>query len=289
LDGTANKSTGSNDVKVGILNTETNDTFDTVDEKVAETEFFLGKMAEVKLNFFEFKCYMSAYLSAARTTTLALQHFKHIPGFLQWYEPHRRNLQTNSLAKFFHKIRNDHAHGGPYPISGGSFHQGEAHYYFSQSDEANQIQQEDIVSACRDFFIVLLEVIYDCYVKLGVYIDPQQHYTKEHFATQGRNIDDAELEVFGWICTSLIEDGFDEDNRWHELRGHVDECKINHLFYSYLGKPTPQPPEPDYYDDFSYSPEEKGWVHIPAGFVSIEDYLEYIHKSRNENKQFDKT
>lgn len=264
-----------------------NNNFDTVDEKVAETEFFLKKMAEVKLNFFEFQCYLSAYLSASRTTTLALQHFKHISGFDQWYEPHRKRLQANSLAKFFHNLRNDHAHGGPYPISGGSMNQGKSHFYFPKSDEPNQILPEEIVPACRDYFILLLEVIYDCYVQLGVYIDPQQHYTKEHFAAQGRNIDDAELEVFGWTCTSLIEDGFDEDDRWHELRGHVDECKINHLFYSYLGKPTPQPQEPGHYEDFDFTPEEKGWAYIPAGFNSFEEYLAFIQKRKST--QSDKT
>lgn len=172
-------------------------TFDTVDEKVAETEFFLRKMAEIKLDIFEFQCYLSAYLSAARTTTLALQRFKDIPGFDQWYEPHRKHLQVNKLAKFFHSLRNDHAHGGPYPISGGSLRQGETHYYFSQSNETDQIQPEDVVSACRKYFILLLEVVYDCYVKLGIYIDPQQHFTKEYFNTQGRNIDDAEVEIYG--------------------------------------------------------------------------------------------
>ena len=94
-----------------------NNTFDTVDEKVAETEFFLRKMAEVQREIFEFKCYFSAYLSAARTTTLALQQFKHIPGFEQWYEPHRKKLQDNQLAKFFLDMRNEHVHGGQSPVS----------------------------------------------------------------------------------------------------------------------------------------------------------------------------
>ena len=76
-------------------------TFDTVDEKMAETEFFLRKMAEVGLDFFAFNCFLSAYLSASRTTTLALQQFKHIPGFEQWYKPHQEHLKANPLAKFF--------------------------------------------------------------------------------------------------------------------------------------------------------------------------------------------
>jgi len=257
--------------------------FDTVDEKIAETEFFLAKMAGAYTELFEFKCFFSAYLSAARTTTLALQQFKHIPGFEQWYEPHRKNLQANQLAKFFLNTRNNHAHGGPYPVSGFSSYKGKTRYRFSESTKT-PAPPDDIVSACRDYFLVLLEIVYDCYVQLGVHIDPQQYYTKENFATQGRNIDDAEVEIFGWVCQSLIDDGLDEDARWHELRGHVDECKINHLFYSYLGKPTPQPLEPDYYEDFDYSPEEKGWIHTPAGFDSIESYQAYYRDIQNGKK-----
>jgi hypothetical protein len=247
-------------------------TFDTVDEKIAEAEFFLQRMAEVYTDMFAFNCFLSAYLSASRTTTLALQQFKHIPGFRQWYEPHRDRLRANRLAEFFLNMRNDHVHGGPYPVTGGIFHQGKACYHFAQPAQISDRPTEDVVSACRSYFVLLLEVVYDCYVGLGVHIDPQQYYTKEHFATKGRTIDDAEAEVLGWICTSLVEEGFDEDDRWQELRSRVDECKINHLFYSYLGKLTPEPKVPEHFHDFEYAPEDRGWICIPAGFTSIEDY-----------------
>jgi hypothetical protein len=247
-------------------------TFDTVDEKVGETEFFLRKMSEVSLKAFELNCYLSAYLSAARTTTLALQQFKHLPGFDEWYKPHSNRLKENPLAKFFLKARNDHVHGGPYPVSGSSSHKGKTNYLFTKSDDAKVCEPQVVVSACFDYFVLLLEIVYDCYVQLGIHIDPQQYYTKEHFATMGWDIEQAESEIHGWVCTSLIEEGFDEDDRWHELRARVGKCKINHLFYSYLEKVTPQPTEPEHFQDFEYTPEEKGWTHPPAGFESIEAY-----------------
>nr|NJM04760.1 hypothetical protein [Desulfobacula sp.] len=111
---------------------------------------------------------------------------------------------------------------------------------------------------------------------LGIHIDPQQHYTKEHFASLGKNIDHAESEIFGWINSSLKEEGFTEEDRWHHLRGRVGQCQINHLFYSYLGKVTPQPKEPDHFQDFDDTPDEKGWVYIPAGFETIEEWIDYI-------------
>lgn len=247
-------------------------TFDTVDEKVAESEFFLGKMAGAGMDLFALKCYLSAYLSASRTVTLALQQFKHLPGFEAWYEPHRKRLEASALAKFFHETRNAHAHGAPYPVAGARFNGSGATYRFGQLEKVKGPPPDDMVAACREHFLTLLEIVYDCYVELGVYIDPQQYFTKEHFAANGRTIDDAEVEVWGWVRTSLIEEGFDEDGRWHELRSHVSECKINHLFYSYLGEPTPQPELPEDYYDFEFTPEEKGWVHVPVGFKTLEEY-----------------
>jgi len=245
-------------------------TFDTVDEKIAEIEFFLRKMSEDSIKPFELNCFLSAYLSAARTATLGLQQFKHLPGFDAWYKPHSDRLKQNAIAKFFLKTRNDHIHGGPYPVSGFSSYQGKRNYYFTRSDDTKPWKPKDVVSACFDYFLLLLEIVYDCYVQLGIQIDPQQYYTKEHFAIMGWDIEQAECEIHGWVCTSLIEEGFDEDDRWHELRAHVGKCKINHLFYSYLEKVTPQPTEPEHFQDFKYTPDEKGWIHTPAGFESIE-------------------
>lgn len=219
-----------------------------------------------------FGCHLSAYLSAARTATHALQRFSHIPGFAAWYEPHQARLKTDALAKFMLDARNAHVHGGPYPIAGGMFEGNQARYRFAKPAPASKVPPDDIVTACREHLVVLLEIALDAYVQLGVYIDPQQHYTKEHFASLGRTIDDAEVELWGWIRESLIDEGLDEDDRWHELRGHVSECQINHLFYSYLGRTTPPPRVPDHFRDFEDTPEEKGWIHVPAGFKSIEDY-----------------
>lgn len=246
--------------------------FDTVDEKLAETEFFLRKMAEAGTDGFAFRCNLSAYLSAARTCTLALQQFKDVvPGFELWYEPHRERLQANPTARFLLEARNKHVHGGRYPMAGARFYKGLAEYRF-EAFEGHEPASEDVVTACRDHLVLLLEIVYDCYVQLGVHIDPQQYYTKEHRGS----IDAAETEVRGFVCESLIEEGFGEDARWHELRGFVPECKINHLFFSYLGKSTPQPTMPEEYDDFAPTPEDKGWIHSPAGFSSIDGYRRYL-------------
>ena len=248
-------------------------TFDTVDLKIAETEFFLRQLALVYTEFDLFRWYFSAFLSASRAVTLALQQFKELTGFDEWYAPHQRRLKENDLARFFLKQRNDHVHGGQYPVGYASFYDGVAEYYFDKDCFAgdNQIKVK-VVDAARDYFADLLRIVYDCYVTLGMQIDPQQYYTKENYAKLGKTINQAECELWGWIRTSLIDEGYTEDDRWHELRGHVDECKINHLFYSYLGKITLHPLEPEHYKDFAFTPEDSGWIHVPAGFKSLEEY-----------------
>jgi hypothetical protein len=246
--------------------------FDTIDEKVAETEFFLQEMCGCALQL-EFKWYLSAFLSAARTTTLTLQRFEDaVPGFAAWYGPHQRRLAGNRLARSFLQMRNEHIHGGPYPIRGSMCRGRTVEHYFqlNTSGKAAEVTTlPHIVQASTEYFLQLLEIVYDCYAKLGVHFDPQQYYTKEHYPG---NIDTAECEIHGWICTPLIEEGYTQDDRWHELRGHVAECTINHLFLAYLNRITPQPIEPDHYADFAFSEEDKGWTHIPAGYSSVEDY-----------------
>jgi hypothetical protein len=89
---------------------------------------------------------------------------------------------------------------------------------------------------------------------------------------EGGFIGDPETQVYGWVCTHLIEEGFNEEGRWVELRSRVEECEINHLFYAYLGKPTPQPHLSEEAQEIDYSPEDRGWSHIPAGYLTNDAY-----------------
>ena len=254
--------------------------FDTVDWKIAETEFFLGKMREVRCELSDINFYFSAFLSAARTSTLALQQFKRVPGFEAWYRSHRDRLAADPLAKRFLDLRNDHVHGGSYPIGSGCSNKGKPLFFlgtdgivlFPNSDA------EDVVSMSERYFVLLLDVVYDCYVKLGVHIDPQQHYTKEHFDSVGRLIDDAELELFGLCCPQTVAQEYPEDQRWHYVRSRVGCCGINHIFDRYLGRTTPAPLEPEGNSAAAKPDKKSGWIHIPEGFASVEDFLSSLPK-----------
>lgn len=166
-------------------------------------------MADSSTDMWSFKYYLSAYISAARTRTLALQQFNTIPGFKEWYAPHQETLRASRLAKFFLDTRNAHVHGGPYPVASGRFHHGVARYYFARSPSgADDLCDADVVTLCREYLVLLLEITYGCYVQLGRHIDPQQYFTKEHFSRLGRSINDAEMEVWGWVMQSYIDEGY---------------------------------------------------------------------------------
>ncbi|MGY0799625.1 hypothetical protein ACW7G0_11295 [Lysobacter sp. A286] len=250
------------------FHTYSENTWDTVDHKVAEAEFFLARL--FNSSGFDFNCYFSAYLSASRTVTLAIQHFNHVPGLKDWYEQHRSRLKTDVLSRTFLELRNKHVHGGMYPISGAIYYQNKSVKFLR--DKESGLTIDDLSTAAREHFLTLLEIAYDAYVALGLHIDPQQHYTREHYVAIGGGIENAELEIFGWVCDHLIEEGFDEDDRWHELRGNLDECQINHLFYAYLGKTTPAPKLPDYLEEIEPSVADRGWNHVPAGYTSADEY-----------------
>ena len=146
-------------------------TFDTVDEKVAEAELFAAH-GQPEFAPSPFNSYLSAFLSACRTITLALQQFKHTPGFVEWYEPHRNRLRTDPFAKFFLEARNDHLHGGPSVAPRASIYKGDVRYFFRKLETVNS-PEDDALTTCRNCFILLLEIVYDCYLKLGVHIDQQ--------------------------------------------------------------------------------------------------------------------
>lgn len=91
--------------------------FGFVEEKLYEAEFFLDKFRRSTRLSFDARCYFSAFVSAARSVTLALQaSMNGISGFDTWYEKARENLRADPLAPFFIEIRNDVVHTGRNPL-----------------------------------------------------------------------------------------------------------------------------------------------------------------------------
>lgn len=219
--------------------------FDLVDNKVGEAEFFLKKIRASLSNPFEVRCYVSAFVSSARSVTFALQAvLGKQEGFDSWYQKHQNSLKDDSIARFFHKFRTVNQHIGDNLVGLGLSSRDSGYVmWFQSTEDIDQVPSEDVLSACNQYFMMLLEIVIDCYRVFGPEIDPQQRYTPQYFQSIGKSIEDAEEELGfprGWTD---IGDPNALPWRFAALRRDIPGCRINDIFDEYLGKTTPSPPE----------------------------------------------
>ena len=226
--------------------------FDLVDYKVGEGEYFLKKL-EVSGDLFEVRFLFSAFVSAIRSITFCLQaSLSDLEGFKQWYENQQSELRKNQLAKFFLEARNISQKVGVVPISSGSYNEERVLHYFDMSNpEFGYLPEDDVITSCQNYFRAVLKVVYDCYVDFGVHIDPHQHYTKANYDKIGKTIDDLDeymMGVKGW--TAVTE--WPEAYRWQAHRNNTPGCRISGLFIKYLNLEKPHPPIlPENPEDFN--------------------------------------
>ena len=220
--------------------------FGLVDYKVLEAEYFLTELIRVSklgenFNPGGVQFCASAFASASRSVTFAMQaSLKSQPEFNDWYCSHQESLRQNSLAKFFHNFRTVTQHIGESVVNGGIFADGKMLFYFTACPDLPNVPETDVLSACEMYFQIVLNIVYDCYVKLGNVINGQQYFTKENFSTLGKTIEDAEVELGfprGW--TRIGDSHVFDDDRWNGLRRHADGCEIEDLFVRWLGKALP--------------------------------------------------
>jgi hypothetical protein len=77
-------------------------------DKLQEAEFFLDRLREHDSGR-DFRYYLSAFLSAARSVTWVLQaelKSKYGDEFERWYEPHQRTLAVDRIARIVKEARN---------------------------------------------------------------------------------------------------------------------------------------------------------------------------------------
>jgi len=216
--------------------------FSIVDHKVAEAEFFLGRLHECSFNVFQAHCYTRAFISSARSIAFALQAvMSKEDGFSDWYARHQATLRDDRLARFFHEFRTVNQHIGDNLVRGGQVKEGTIRHYFMPSRDLPEVPEVDLAEAAEAYFRTVLQIVFDCYVRFGPQIDQQQRFTADYFASIGKTIADAEEELGlprGW--TDVVPGAI--EYRWQALRDHVaDGCEINRIFEQYLGVSTPRP------------------------------------------------
>jgi hypothetical protein len=173
--------------------------FHIVARKVGEADYFLGKLKEVHGYYDEFSYILSAFASAARSITFALQAvMTRYPGFDSWYVSHQEKLKANGLAKYFVNLRNYTQKVGETPISHtGTIRDGKINHvsYFVDIDDLKGAPSGEVTKLAEEYFVEVLKVVEKCYRDFWVYADPRAIFTEEGLALLGWVIEDIEEAV----------------------------------------------------------------------------------------------
>jgi hypothetical protein len=215
---------------------------DLLDAKVFEADFFFEKLKTAGLDFFAARCYFSAFVSAARSISFAMQAvLKDVEGFPQWYAERQQRLRGIPLARFFVTVRNETQKIGHSPVNSGASQwlgngQWDSEYYFVGGYEGDvmDIPSSDIVTACSDYMKLLVELVYDCYNEFNI-LSPQSFFSVSNLRRLGLSLEDVE-ETLGFPRGWTAAPGIAEDMRLKMLRESVPDSAIDRVFLKYLEK-----------------------------------------------------
>jgi hypothetical protein len=219
--------------------------FDLVDEKLAEADFFIEKLKDSATDFFAARCYFSAFVSAARSVTFALQGVmkSRVDGFDEWYERKQGELRRDPLARFFHDARTEVQHFGLNAANVGHLKtvngKSVVKLYFGSSTHGVPLKNApscDVVTACARYLTSIVALVHECCEVFGPAIDPREYLTEENFHRLGRTIEDAEEEVIGVRGWTDVP-GVPLEARWQMLRASVPDLQVGWIFEKYLGEP----------------------------------------------------
>lgn len=217
--------------------------FGLVEEKLREAEYFLNLLSESRRHSQEAKFCFSAFVSASRSVTFALQAcLKGVEGFEEWYSTAQSNLKADLLAPHFVEFRNSIQKTGENPI--GRVDEANLRNYLAAQLNGNAPRhilvhpatQEmiDAVGACEAYLTSIARIIYDCYINFRTVVDPQWHFTEDAFESAGRTFNDA-LQELGYppSWSNALPRGADG---WLLLRKQQPGCAINDIFQARLGQ-----------------------------------------------------
>ena len=227
--------------------------FGIVEEKLREAEFFLDALHATARSSFEARCFFSAFVSAARSVTLALQAtMNDIDGFSVWYEQAQAKLKLDPLAPSFVEIRNDSVHKGLNPLDQVTME----HLREDISLQLRQRQHTHVIvlpgpkaesetvladadKVSTEYFKSLVAVILDCYERFRSIVDPRWYFTRDNFLAKGKSFEDAVQELgFPRTWAAFVPN---EKEGWRILRSQQPGCPINDIFLRYAGRCIPDP------------------------------------------------
>lgn len=119
--------------------------------------FFLDRLAESADNHFVFRCYFSAFASAAMSVLYALDSARKTidPKFVAWYEPRRlRLIKEDSITSYVLDRRREAVHVGETRVRSGRMSRGDSgepvfEHFFSLHLGQPESVAVDVLSACE--------------------------------------------------------------------------------------------------------------------------------------------
>lgn len=234
--------------------------FGLVEDKIYEADFFLEKIKDC-IDPQECNYYFSAFLSASRSITFSLQAcMSDVKGFKEWYEEKQVILKRDEIARKFVEMRNVTQKIGEHFITSGNYYTDDngdlrGKFYFRDestsycigenprkvileqvlSGELFEHQEEDVATQCDKNFIMLIEIIYECFQKFGSIIDPEKYYTLENLEQLGISIEDIE-KTLGFPNGYTKVEGISDEDRIRLLRESEPWSEIDYIFMKYLNK-----------------------------------------------------
>lgn len=218
--------------------------FDAVDGKLREADFFLVKLAEAGLDCDAWRFYFSAFVSAARSVTFAIQHaMRRIDGFDEWYSARQKVLRENALCRFFTSVRNETQKRGTNPVTvwhGSNECDVEAFFLYWYEDPDQMPPDEDVVASAQQYMEMLASLVYEAYRDFGHFIDPAVVYSLEGARRRGLSIEDIEQELIGvrgWTASLPTEERF-RILRENEPMPQIDDILVKYLGHDRFGTKT---------------------------------------------------
>ena len=229
--------------------------FGVVEDKLREAEFFLEQFGATGSLDAEAPYYFSAFVSACRSVTFALQaSLNGVSEFDPWYKSARDQLKIDPLAPYFREMRNVVVHTGINPLNQVGVEHLREHLsrQRSGSNRSHVLivpnpygdgfgDLVDAILASTNYFKSLAGVIFECYSHFLTTVDARWYFTEPHFRAMGKTLGDALAEQGfppGWL-KAVPRGG--EREAWRVLRAQQPCCQINDLFEKHLGQKIPDP------------------------------------------------
>ena len=237
--------------------------FDIVDNKLREADFFLEEL-RTRGSFSTRDYYFSAFLSASRSVTFALQAtLSSLPGFAEWYADQRAMLATDPNARWLVDARNQSEKQGATFLGfgladgkGGYAHFPLVHLNDDPRQTAREIVDQIVGRKTEDALgnrgaacmRVLAGIVLRCYQHFGTTIDPERHYSVGNLARVGKSVEDVEQELGfprGWTAGGTAEERINALKRSIPMP-HIDDLLLKYVGLDRFGNlgPLPHTPRP---------------------------------------------